>query len=253
MTASATVQRAIDVPGINALPPMVRNASAIANAPANNGESIENDTTAQSESPEIHDISEGQVTELVRVSRDLRPNSDLSSDEVEHVFKEVDAAFAEGLQEMTNAVFMEIVLQTYTFEEVILEAAKEAGMQPEEASRGDNRGSTLRTDSERSSQQQHQPTQQQQQQQFLSPNDAAFLDKPAWSVLTFPSGRKSKVPYTSIMTVKVSVPSQVRWPRSNFPQQQLLFTVFSIDVDAGDGFLQAAERRFNVSLYVDDS
>jgi hypothetical protein len=208
-TASATVQRAIDVPGINALPPMVRNASAIANAPANNGESTENDTTAQSESPEIHDISEGQVTELVRVSRDLRPNSDLSSDEVEDVFKEVDAAFTEGLQEMTNAVFMEVVLQTYIFEEVILEAAKEARMQPEEASRGDHRGSTLRTDSERSSQQQHQPTQQ-QQQQFLSPNDAAFLDKPTWSVLTFPSGRKSKVPYTSIMTVKLSVPSQVR-------------------------------------------
>ena len=114
---------------------MVSNTYAIAAAaPSDNSTTIDNSTTRHG-SLEVKDESESNVTDIVPLSTSLEPVDSMSSEGIKEVYEQVDASFEAGLTEITEAVFIEVVFHTYAFEEVILEAAREVGVQPNLRSR----------------------------------------------------------------------------------------------------------------------
>lgn len=209
-TASAATRRDADKRGSNGLLAAAGNMLAITANPSDNQPIMDNSPTHQ-QSPEVQDESANNATDILPLSTSFEPIDNMDSEEIEEVYEQVDASLEAGLVEMTDVVFMEIILQTYTFEELILEAAREVSAQPNLGSRTRVREPSPEADSQHSAHQSH-VSQEQQADTSQANTPAGDVTPPnnlSWTILTFPSGWKCRIPYAAVNTVKICRPSMV--------------------------------------------
>jgi hypothetical protein len=95
---------------------------------------------------------EGCFADMQSISQSLMANENTNLDDSGAISEEVDASLETGSRNMTDAAVMDIVLQTYTAEENLLEAAKDghhAASSTSEASPNDSEQLSSTESSER--------------------------------------------------------------------------------------------------------
>lgn len=200
-----------------------------------------NDSRGSNATPTVADITPAVAAAAISDTRA----------QVEDVNEPVDASLEAGLEEVTDVAFMEIVLQTYTFEEVILEAAREAGIRRDSGPRTSARRSSTRPSSERSSHS-YVPSSQQTntaESEVARPRQ----NNTEWNYLRFPNGANLRVPHSWVNTRKVCHVPMVHLAKLIRDRSQgLLKTLMTIDRDVNENFVRAVNQARRYTDYSKD-